>query len=1038
MPAPLADRAAAAATLRRLRPDLIVAVTHAANAGDHPLVVELCEVLRLEVLIEHCEAAEWISTMLIGIGAARQLGDYAAEARLRGWLALGYLHTAPGAGMDALAEPECAAALALLSPVTDPAVRGEVEGLVLEARGLLAARAGDLQQAAESMSLAVEAAVREPGRAHGRRLLLLGEFLAASGTLVVAEDHHRLAPVTLRVHRDTLGAARASIAAACFLLCQPGRAGQARKDASMALALLTGAGYPGDLAVAHALHAVIHHEAGEPGLAAGHRAAAEWWAPPGSRGSGAVQVVLALCASSTRVRVLAGLRRLDSWIALGEQPENAGTTAALCAAPPSADRFVGREQVVEELGRLRPCALTLRPAEVAVIGPPGIGVTATVAHWAGLPATAARWPDGVLWLSLDRSEAEPAEQVRWALIEALRTLAVSPVDIDTAGSVAELSELWHRHTEHLQLLVVIEGAASLEQARALALRAPQSATVMTFRGSDLPQVGSAVPVVRLSGLPEAGARVVLTGLVGQLRVHAEPQACADIVAGCGGVPLALRMVGSALAACPELSLCVVAETLHARLAHPVEAGTVGAGEAERQVAAALAVACAWLPPVSLGQLRRLALLPGWIVTPAVAAAATGAATLEEGADLLRLLASRALLVSSDGLHYRIQPSLAGLLRSQAVTELTPAAQDGAVRRAICQLTAQATVASAVATGGYTQLRRPQFRRLAPERAGDVSAATVWLERHAPTLAVALRQVVEVGLEGEARHLVEVLGLLAVQRGGVAQARQWLEVGFSLTQISAAAQGRLVALGIAILACHPDGTVPAGCAGVVEHALAGLSESIGPRRASRAVLRHLIRIVDGATARLAHPAAAQRLYQAVLTATGSVLDPGVRGQYLWRLGMAIAAEGDLRRAREVLGQAQELLPGEDEPWAAAGVLLSTAVLHAHRGATTEAQETLARIEDLPDTDGVRRVQTAARAAGALLLLLSGAPTQAAVQRKELMKGLPESPTRRVLTAALDPAWQSRTPPQHHRWALPPAPGRPVPGPGALRERERGCG
>jgi hypothetical protein len=67
--------------------------------------------------------------------------------------------------------------------------------------------------------------------------------------------------------------------------------------------------------------------------------------------------------------------------------------------------------------------------------------------------------------------------------------------------------------------------------------------------------------VSIGGLSVGEAVTLLAKIAGAHRVEAEPAAAAAIAAACGGLPLALRIVGARLAASPALHLADLAAAL---------------------------------------------------------------------------------------------------------------------------------------------------------------------------------------------------------------------------------------------------------------------------------------------------------------------------------------------------------------------------------------------------------------------------------------------------------------------------------------------
>lgn len=172
---------------------------------------------------------------------------------------------------------------------------------------------------------------------------------------------------------------------------------------------------------------------------------------------------------------------------------------------------------------------------------PGIGKTALAAHWARMAA--GRFPDGRLHVDLrgfDAVEAplDPAEALRGMLT----ALGVPPARMP--GRTDSLAGLYRSLLAGRRLLVLLDDAADTEQVRPLLPASPGSLTLVTSRNGLSGLIASGAHPLRL-GLPSAAdARAMLAAHLGHDRPTAEPEAADEIVARCGRLPLALRIVAA--------------------------------------------------------------------------------------------------------------------------------------------------------------------------------------------------------------------------------------------------------------------------------------------------------------------------------------------------------------------------------------------------------------------------------------------------------------------------------------------------------------
>jgi hypothetical protein len=101
----------------------------------------------------------------------------------------------------------------------------------------------------------------------------------------------------------------------------------------------------------------------------------------------------------------------------------------------------------------------------------------------------------------------------------------------------------NRHPQGRRMLIVLDDAAGPDQVRPLLPGSAGCAVIVTSRRGLPEDMGRAItlePMEHSDGL-EFFAR-----LVGRARVQAEPEAADQVVAACGGIPLAIRIAGRRL------------------------------------------------------------------------------------------------------------------------------------------------------------------------------------------------------------------------------------------------------------------------------------------------------------------------------------------------------------------------------------------------------------------------------------------------------------------------------------------------------------
>jgi DNA-binding SARP family transcriptional activator/tetratricopeptide (TPR) repeat protein len=230
------------------------------------------------------------------------------------------------------------------------------------------------------------------------------------------------------------------------------------------------------------------------------------------------------------------------------QPSPAGPTPPVPRElPAEASHFVGRGT---ELARLRKVLLPAervarRPAVMVLYGPGGVGKSALAVRAAH--ELAAEFPDGQLYVDLLGSTPGmgPLRAVE-VLGRFLRSLGVHPAEIP-AGEV-EAAALFRTVTAERRLLLVLDNAADRDQVAMLVPSAHTSAVLVTSR-RPLPTL-DVEDRLRMDPLPESEAIKLLAGLTSRRTDVSE--AASTIVAHCGGLPLAVRIVAGRLASRPDL------------------------------------------------------------------------------------------------------------------------------------------------------------------------------------------------------------------------------------------------------------------------------------------------------------------------------------------------------------------------------------------------------------------------------------------------------------------------------------------------------
>lgn len=216
--------------------------------------------------------------------------------------------------------------------------------------------------------------------------------------------------------------------------------------------------------------------------------------------------------------------------------------------------FTGRESAVELLVDRLVGGVGRAVVVSALDGMGGVGKTTLAVHVAR--RVHERFPDGQLFADLrgaDRAPLDPGP----ALARFLGALGVAASEIPL--DLGERSALYRSALAGRKVLVVLDNAAGPEQVLPLLPGSAGCAVLITSRTRLTGLAGA--HQMRLETLEPDEALELFTRIAGAERVAAEPGLAEEIVAACGLLPLAVRIVASRLAADPALSLAALSAAL---------------------------------------------------------------------------------------------------------------------------------------------------------------------------------------------------------------------------------------------------------------------------------------------------------------------------------------------------------------------------------------------------------------------------------------------------------------------------------------------
>src|SRR6202050_4262038 len=226
--------------------------------------------------------------------------------------------------------------------------------------------------------------------------------------------------------------------------------------------------------------------------------------------------------------------------AAAESPRPVPVPAQL---PADVADFTGREDQVKHLSELLarggadadPGAVRI----ALVAGSGGLGKTSLAVHAAH--RVRASFPDGQLYVDLLGATPQPLPPAD-VLARFLRDLGVDGRDIPADDD--ERAARYRTVLDGHRMLIVLDNARDAAQVRPLLPGTASSAVLITTR-SRMPDLAS-TKLVDLNVLDDDEALTLFTRVVGDERASAEPEATAELLLACAGLPLAIRICAARL------------------------------------------------------------------------------------------------------------------------------------------------------------------------------------------------------------------------------------------------------------------------------------------------------------------------------------------------------------------------------------------------------------------------------------------------------------------------------------------------------------
>ncbi|MBL1081263.1 tetratricopeptide repeat protein [Streptomyces actinomycinicus] len=639
---------------------------------------------------------------------------------------------------------------------------------------------------------------------------------------------------------------------------------------------------------------------------------------------------------------------------------------------PDADGpFAGRRT---ELARIRQwaqsarAATETRPTVVVLHGEPGSGRTTLAVRAAHDLRDHFRGAVVVDLRGGSRDEAPLA--TRDALLHLLNRLGAPREQLlfrersAPDQQVKRLGELYHRHLTGLPVTIVLDDASDPEQVCALVPERSDSLILVTAREPlDLPaDLEAWVHRLPVQPLDAAGAEELLAGTAEDTAGPYDAESADDIVRLCGGLPLALRIAGSALGPRSPRRL----------------ATDLGAYGPVEPVERALWLRYTDQPEPARRLLRRLA-LAGRASMGTAAAAALLATDEAEATRHLVALTRAGLLDHVRGSRYRLHDLVRAFAHARLLDEEDPAERAAAQERLIVNYAELAESVLRLVDGNMST-RSNQF---GAHGFPSLDEALRWLDDESSFITAALRHAEGVNqaavlnllgalcdyclLRGDLYRLGEISELAqSVDQGLLVRSVQW-RTGIAARQLGELDKARTTLTSVVDLyreAHHDAGAARALCSlGITLHhqgnlpeAAARLQEALDMQAApelatDRAWTMHALAAVQRDRARLAEALDLLTRSLVLHREGGSVHGEAWAhfqlGQLALRMGDVPRAETELQAALERYGRTRD---ARGEAWALTQLARARLVAGDATAAVESLRQAVARHRDNEDARG----------------------------------------------------------------------------------------
>ena len=415
--------------------------------------------------------------------------------------------------------------------------------------------------------------------------------------------------------------------------------------------------------------------------------------------------------------------------------------------------FTGRDAQVTLLsGMLVQGAGTSNPGAVrmaVVAGAAGLGKTTLAVHAAH--QVSEHFPDGQLYVDLRGASAQAAAPGE-VLARFLRDLGIDGDKVPVGDD--ERAALYRTRLTGQRVLILLDNARDAAQVRPLLPGSASCAVLMTTRNRT-PDLAS-TKFVDLNVLEDTEALTLFSRIVDDDRPAAEPDATAEVLLACAGLPLAIRICAARLAARRQWRVATLASRLrdeHRRL-DELTTGDLAVRASFQVSYDSLRAGRHGIDPAH--GFRLLGLWQGASISLPAAAALLGESE-SDVADALETLVDANLLESPAADWYRFHDLLRFYATERAREEESEQARDEAVGRLLRWYLAAVSAAADIVSPHRYRLASDADEQPSPAvDFGSVEQALAWYDDERANLVAATRQASGSGLHDVAWRMPPTL------------------------------------------------------------------------------------------------------------------------------------------------------------------------------------------------------------------------------------------------------------------------------------------